>query len=245
MRPSIRSLSISLAAALVVGSLQTRVTVVAQPSSEPKPDGTPAAPPLGVPPAPQPPPATPPPAAATDVLNDPEIKKQLEGKTPDEARAWAAQMSAKGLKRLPYDDLVAWNEIRMKMAASSPTVCAGFWKGGIDGAQVQKALSSLGKDDVDRWTTLSTRAMALEAKNTPYPETSPDDIPQLTKLVMSDMSEPDRTKFQTLAGKASNITDEEACWLMTAMLRTAGHNTADQKDKERFLRAFAALGSPK
>src|SRR5262249_60792902 len=60
------------------------------------------------------------PSAAADALSDPEIQKQLQGKTPEEAKAWGAQMSAKGLKRLPFDDLVAWNDIRTTLAASCP-----------------------------------------------------------------------------------------------------------------------------
>jgi hypothetical protein len=194
--------------------------------------------------APQsPPPAAP--AAAADIMNDPEIKKQLEGKTPQEAQTWGATMAAKGLKRLPYDDLVTWNDVRTKLAAASPAVCAGFWKGGTDPAQFQKALASLSKDDMDRWTMLQLKALSLEAKNAPFQPSQPEDIPQLTKLVMAELKEEDRAKFQTLAAKGANISDDEACWLMTAMLQHATSNAGDQATKDRALRAFAALGSPK
>jgi hypothetical protein len=185
------------------------------------------------------------PAGAADIMNDPEIKKQLEGKTPQEAQTWGATMAAKGLKRLPYDDLVTWNDVRTKLAAASPAVCAGFWKGGTDPAQFQKALASLSKEDMDRWTMLQLKALSLEAKNAPFQPSQPEDIPQLTKLVMAELKEDDRAKFQTLAAKGANISDDEACWLMTAMLQHATSNAGDQATKDRSLRAFAALGSPK
>jgi len=206
-------------------------------------------------PAPAPPPPAEPKAAAPnaaavpseagDILKDPEIQKQLEGKTPEEAKVWGVQMLAKGLKRLPYNDLVTWNDIRAKLAASSPAVCSGFWKGGVDGAQMQKALASLSKEDQDRWTVLSTRAIALEAKNAPYPPSAPDDVPQVMKFVMSQLSETDRARFQTLASKGAGITDEEACWLMTSTLQAVGRDGGDQAVRERSIRTLAALGSPK
>ena len=243
MRTSTRRLSLVLMSLLigVFGSRDLRAADEApQSASAPAPAQAPPAEPKSPPPSP-----TPVPAAAADALNDPEIKKQLEGKTPEEAKAWGAQMSAKGLKRLPFDELVAWNDIRTKLAAGSPSVCAGFWKGGIDASQMQKALSSLSKDDLDRWTVLSTRAIVLEAKNVPYPPAAQDDVPQLMKYVMSQLGEADRTRFQTLASKGAGITDDEACWLMTTTMQALGRSGTDQAARERSLRTLAGLGAPK
>jgi len=238
MRRLTRRSSIPFTLALGVAGL---LIPCAAAQSAAKPETAPAT--TAQPPAP--PAAAPAPAAAADALNDPEIQKQLQGKTPEEAKAWGALMSAKGLKRLPYDELVAWNAIRTKLAGASPAVCAGYWKGGIAGEEVQKALATLPKEDVDRWTSISTHAMVLEAKDTAYPATTQNDFIEFMKLAASELNEQDRTRFQTLVGKGAAITDEEACWLMTTLLQKAANNGADQAAKERFLRAFAGLSSPK
>ena len=246
-----------LVGALVIVCGQSETLALAQASPPPQPQNPPPAaapqqqnPPPAAAPQQTPPaaPQTPPPQAspsATSGLNDPEVQKQLQGKTPEEAQAWGAQMSAKGMKRLPYDELVAWNDIRIKLAAASPAVCAGLWKGGLNGGEMQKALASLGKEETDRWIALSTHAIVLEANNASYPPSQPDDMPQLTKIILSELTEADQGRFKTLANKGANITDEEACWLMTTMLQKANNNSADQAAKERGLRALAALGSPK
>lgn len=250
MRKGSRLLPV-IALTLMIGGFPSRTLLAADETPPPAPAPAPPAQPNPAPPAPAQPnpapqaPATLVPSAAADVLNDPEVQKQLQGKTPEEAKAWGAQMSAKGLKRLPYEDLVAWNDIRTKLAASSPAVCAGFWKGGIDGSHMQQALASLGKEDMDRWTILSTRAIALEAKNAPFPAPAQDDVPQVMKFVMSQLSEADRTRFQTLANKGAGITDEEACWLMTTTLQNLGRSETDQALREHSLRTLASLGAPK
>lgn len=237
MRSSARFLSIPLGMTLVFGCSQLpRIALAAEPPAKAR-HQTSSAPP---------PPSSPAPGATTitDIVNDPQFQKELQGKTPAQVEAWAAQLSAKGLKRLPYDDLVAWNTLRTQMAANSPVVCAGFWKGGIGGSQIQKVLTMLGKADTDRWTALSMRAVALEVKNVPYPAISPDYRAQLAKLVMSGLEEGAQTRFQMLAAKGANITDEDACWLMKALLEKAGSKNIDQITRERALRALAALGSP-
>jgi len=179
------------------------------------------------------------------MMNDPDVIRAFSGKSKAEARALGQTLAARGLKRLPFEDLVTWNDIRTTLASSSPELCAALWKGGLQADKLQQALESLPSADLARWMNMSSRAMTLEAKDAPYDNPTEEDRALLFKTVESELNQAERQRFMTSSSKGAALPDEEACWVLTTLQTKAGGNSVDRHTKERILRVLAAMGSPK
>jgi hypothetical protein len=85
-------------------------------------------------------------------------------------RELGAQLAAKGAARLSVNEFLELSKLKLKLAEASPKLCAGFWAGGLNAGDFGAALDSLNDRELERWFTLSERAVHLELyATTPLP----------------------------------------------------------------------------
>jgi len=118
------------------------------------------------------------------IAEDPKFKAEL-ARGPDAApkdgklklavsssgyRELGAQLAAKGAARLSVNEFLELSKIKLKLAEASPKLCAGFWSGGLNTVDFGVGLDSLNDRELERWFTLSERAVHLELyATTPLP----------------------------------------------------------------------------
>lgn len=172
--------------------------------------------------------------------DDPTFTNALKGMSGPEASAFTQQKARAGLKRLPYESLKNWNDLRLKLAEVSPALCAGFWTGkGLTGANLQEGLVKLQEDEAVTWVRNSMRAAALEIQEAPFEAPPASAIQTGIESIAKGLSEPDRQRMDGVLGAGVNAPDEEACWTLKVLLKGAAALADNQK--EQFLRALAAL----
>jgi len=86
---------------------------------------------------------------------------------PERAQEEVALLTQRGAARLSDSDLSRMAELKAKLAANSPALCAGFFTGQVEGKDLFGALDKLASTDAHAWFGLSTRAAQLELAASP------------------------------------------------------------------------------
>lgn len=174
-----------------------------------------------------------------DLFSSPAVREKFKGLSRAAAREEGARLSHLGLKRLPSQDLVRWNELKLAMADRSESVCAGFWTGKIDQEQVSQVLNELPQQEMEDWMGLSSKAASLEAEGKPAPSLPADAATRGFMQVRNGLQEPQRTRFQTAAAAGIKLADPEACWTMKTLMKAIPEMPDAARDE--FLRALASI----
>jgi hypothetical protein len=150
------------------------------------------------------------------------------------AAASAGRMAALGyiaMARLPADELVAWLELRGRLAERSPAVCAGLWKGGVSAADLTTALRDLSAQDKRRWIETSVRAATLELDA----DAPPPAIPLAAESrawasLLVRLPADSRALIERAADRKSPIGDDDACRAFRILVAHAKTLPAAERD---------------
>ncbi len=81
-----------------------------------------------------------------------------------------AQLAAEGMVRLSPNDFLKIVDLRLKLAENSAKLCAGFWSGGVNRADLIAGFEMLTDEDLQRWMALTERGVRLQlSAKTPLP----------------------------------------------------------------------------
>ncbi|MEM9074563.1 MAG: hypothetical protein AAGE52_39075 [Myxococcota bacterium] len=181
------------------------------------------------------------------ILNSPEFRNALmnhprirAASSQAEANAIAqqigAQLSSRGIARLPDASIRDWHRLRRQMT-SHQALCAGMWTGAMPQGALGAGLASLNDTDLRRWMQISAEAMMLEVRSTTRVRRA--DAGALVRQVRNSLAGREQTRFDAALG-SSNVADQ--CYLtqtvdrFAASLRGAAQVT--------FLRQLASLMTP-
>ena len=145
-----------------------------------------------------------------------------------------------GMKRLSYDDLKLWNQIRIKLAKASPALCADFWTGkGAGSGLINTTLNSLANEDVQNWFAISLKAGNLEIQNAPFTLASGDTFKEGVDKIGETLDPLEYTKFYGVLRARKDPSDEDACWVIMKILNFA--DAQSPKEQENFLKALISF----
>lgn len=170
----------------------------------------------------------------------PALIKALQGMSRAEAQAFTQEKARLGLRRLSFEELKAWNDLRLKLAMISPALCAGLWTGkGLANETVQKAVAELPETEGHKWIELSLKAAILEIENQSAPEVDMEAMQTTIQKISEGLSREDRQRFSAVLISGVNANDDDACWAMQKLLETA--QSIPDPEQEPYLRALATL----
>ncbi len=168
-------------------------------------------------------------------------RRVKEAGSPEAARALGEQLSHAGLKRLSAADLDRWNELRLRLALDSPVICAGFWTGRFDkAAVVPAALEKLKDPDLDDWARITSSAMLLEVEAEGAVPEDPEALTRALQTIVDKLPAADADRMRAAVTAGLGLADDEACWAIKTILRTAS-TLDDAKKREDVIRTLAAL----
>lgn len=173
------------------------------------------------------------------IVELPAVKEKLETfDSSGEAEAYAQGLVHQGLKRLTYEELVSWNDLRMKLALRSPAMCAGLWSGQITENLVLSSLSQLNETDLNRWVTISNMAAIDEVQEIAYPEVSQEDFKLGLQAISLRLTNVDQEKLKAVLVQGLKAKPDDACFAMKTILK---NETLPESVRENFLRFLASM----
>jgi hypothetical protein len=176
---------------------------------------------------------------ATKVLTDnPKFKNAVSRMTQEQTHPYIQQLSRQGIKRLSFQELKTWNELRIALAKNSSSICAGFWTGAINSQELMANIDKLNDRDLESWVTISMTAAVLELEQKSY--TSPPDsaFEDGLKLIASKLQPEEIDKMSKTMTKGANANNNDACWTMLKLLE--GVELLPPQQQEIFLRSLAS-----
>ena len=176
-----------------------------------------------------------------DALQEsPALKRFIESQPPDQVSAAIQAKTHAGLKRLSYEDLVVWNEVRLQLAAKSPQLCAGFWTGnGLTPQLLTGTLEQLPQDQSDAFFRTTMRAAVAEVEDRPFNAPPADAFGKILPKLKQLHGPADNERLDKVLAGGVKVPDGEACWAMQLLMKDAAQ--LQRADRETFLRFVASL----
>jgi hypothetical protein len=147
------------------------------------------------------------------------------------------ELTSLGFRRLSDDDLVRWNQVRIRLAEASPTVCAGMWNGGVRDRDVVRGLLRLSDADLRLWFELTQRAVLAELDATTAAPDYAHVLVRGLRRIGSRLPAGRRQRFFATLGEPLGA--EEAC--ETTLLVLRGVDDLEPDIRIRFLRSLAGV----
>ena len=180
-------------------------------------------------------------------LANPAVQKKFraemaKAKTMAERRALGeslgSQLSHDGLASLPLADLLTWNQLRLKIAESSPAMCAYYFDGGaVPQNDLGAALATLSDGEVRAWYRVMTKSMVLAAGGAPQGPGDQAIVQQGLARAAEKLPPADRERLDADLTAGTVGRPAESCFVMKTILRHAAGKPTD----EQFLREFARM----
>lgn len=156
----------------------------------------------------------------------------------DPGQELSAQLVAQGSARLPADEFLEMVKLRLKMAEGSPTICAGFWSGGLLPSDMGRSLEALGDADFQRWFELSERAMRLQLyATTPLPRFSGKAFVQGAREILAPLPDAERAAHMKTMDAGLAAPPAEGCSTYLVLVRGGIQLPSTRRDA--FLRALS------
>lgn len=170
---------------------------------------------------------------------DPAIRGALQGKPSVEAKEIVADATRRGLPRLPFPELVEWNDFRIAMANFSEASAASMWRGAAADASVRAALESITDPQFDRWTKIIRHAIVLGSALDQDPPGTRAEMPKVIQTVKDQLDEPMKLRFDNLLATGPG-SDADAAWMMRTILGILKTAELDDRTREELLRCIAS-----
>ncbi|MBN9687777.1 MULTISPECIES: hypothetical protein [unclassified Corallococcus] len=154
---------------------------------------------------------------ARSIQGHPEIRQWYDA-TPtfksDEREYHSKLITQAGLRRLSDPLLVQRIEALSKMVESAEeTDCAAFGRGDITEAGMNRTLSKLDEETLQRFGTVVAEAMAAELRRSPEPRRSVTaDVAQSFAEVSFRIGSQQTLRLRTNLLRMNELPDDEACW---------------------------------
>lgn len=153
--------------------------------------------------------------------------------SPDAGFAAGAELTAKGIGRLPptqFNELLA---MKAELARDSKYVCSAIWTGKLDSnlfsAEMQRHLSSA---EVRRWFELSAEAMRAELQQTGRARHhSMAELAGVLEAVFNSLPESERETFARTFKQGEKASPEDGCKAVQQMLRERDRVPIEHRDR--------------
>ena len=142
------------------------------------------------------------------------FEQAFKGKAPEEARASAAQLAARGVVRLSAEDLKHRAELVLDFTGRANTKTCGKWsRGSASGEDVIGMITQLDSVALDDWVDLSLRATVAEVRQTQASFAGTQaDIAKMFEHLSTAMTEKESERFHTVMAKFEKASPKDACW---------------------------------
>jgi hypothetical protein len=142
------------------------------------------------------------------------FQEVFKGKSPEEARAAGQQLAARGLSRLPAEDLKHRAELLLDFTGRADTKVCGRWaKGGATGEELIAMIAQLDSVALDGWVDLSLRSTVAEVRQTPAAFAGTQaDIGKLFERLPTVMTAKESERFFAVMAKFDKASPKDACW---------------------------------
>ncbi len=152
-------------------------------------------------------------------------------------RGLGAQLAAKGTARLSPIEFLQLVKLKLKLSEKSPKLCAGFWSGGIDLAELGAGLDALSDEEIERWFVLSQRATHLELyATTPLPRFPGAVLVEGFREISAALPEGERQTF--VATMQQGLTAPPAAGCLAYQQLTRGALSFPETRRDTFLRGI-------
>jgi len=152
-------------------------------------------------------------------------------------RGLGAQLAAKGTARLSAIEFLQLVKLKLKLSEKSAKLCAGFWTGGIDLAELGVGLDSLDDDELERWFVLSERATHLELyATTPLPRFAGQVLVDGFRDISAALPEGEREAFVATLQQGVSASPAAGCHAFQQVTR--GALTFADSRRDTFLRGL-------
>jgi len=152
-------------------------------------------------------------------------------------RELGAQLAAKGTARLSSIEFLQLVKLKLKLSEKSAKLCAGFWTGGIELAELGVGLDALSDEELERWFVLSERATHLELYATaPLPRFSGKVLVEGFREISAALPEGERDAF--VATLQQGVSAPPAAGCLAYQQLTRGALGFPETRRDAFLRGL-------
>lgn len=173
------------------------------------------------------------------LINNKNFRKEVSGMSQQEVRVFSQQQTRKGLKRLSFNDLIKWNDLRIRLAKVNKNVCAYFWTSKISPQEITNTLEKLSDAELKSWLKVSMTALVLELDQSSFTPPPENALEIGIQQIASTMKEDEVVRMKSALQAGVSASKDDACWTMMKILNGAKNFT--KKDKEDFLRSLSSL----
>lgn len=173
--------------------------------------------------------------ALDPVLAGRELSSKLGAPNPTQLRLIAREAAQSSIQYLAPRDLELWQEMRLRVARSSPAACARLWQGG-SGAFFGPAVAALGDEPLRQYTEMLGRGLALRLERKPPPEPSPGALERGLEAIGAGLPESERARFRAELARR-DLGQTQACELFLRV--SSGTARLEPATRTDFLRALA------
>ena len=185
---------------------------------------------------------------ARQMLDERLTAAKRAGEQPDPmavSKTMGRELVARGMRRLPDDELETMQQLRAKTAETSERTCVCFWDPtGCSEADVLAGLARLSEPDLVTWARLSAAAGVAELENKPAPASSENDLAEGLVAIGATLSEAQRTRFDTIVNPPDKQPPSKADQCFAVRTMFAGAEKLPRPERLKFTRALFSLGAP-
>lgn len=136
-----------------------------------------------------------------------------------------------GLKRLEYDDLKKWRDIKYKTLTLSDDICEKIANGEATANDIYNYNKMLSPDDVATWMDIQIKAASLEMKRYEYFAPSEKDFNKALNIILENLTKEDRLKFNDIYRFKKMGTPEDLCFASKVLYGKPKGLTPDLENK--------------
>ncbi len=173
--------------------------------------------------------------ALEPVLAGREMGAKWGAASPAQVRLVARRAAQTSIQYLAPRDLELWQDVRLRVARSSPAACARLWQGG-ETDFFGPAVAGLGDEPLREYTEMLARGLSLKLERKPPPEPSPAALASGLQAIGDALPGGERARFEADL-RRSDLTDARACELFLVV--SAGTQRLEPHLRTDFLRALA------
>lgn len=156
------------------------------------------------------------------------------------ARELGAELSSRGLARLPFGELREWNRLRLALTRSE-SLCSSFWRGGATSRDLFLQLAAFSDADLHSWFRVLFLAGQLELDARDAVAIDQNALTEGFVAIRDSLPEHDAELMQRVLEAGPNASTSDSC--RVARWTHEGASRLPAGLQERFLRALAASSS--
>jgi hypothetical protein len=136
-----------------------------------------------------------------------------------------------GLKRLEYEDLKKWRDIKYKTLTLSDDICGKIANGEATVNDIYNYNKMLSPDDVATWMDIQIKAASLEMKRYEYFASSEKEFNRALNIILENINTEDRLKFNDVYRFKKMGSPEDLCFASKILYGKPKGLTPDLENK--------------